>query len=108
MADTAAFREACKAAGLPIHVERSRSGNGAHVWFFFGSPVPAVTARRMACFLLTRAMSSRHDLDMASYDRLFPNQDTMPAGGFGNLIALPLQHEPRSRGNTVFLDDRRC
>jgi superfamily II DNA or RNA helicase len=105
MADTAAFREACKAAGLPIHVERSRSGNGAHVWFFFGSPVPAVTARRMACFLLTRAMSSRHDLDMASYDRLFPNQDTMPAGGFGNLIALPPQHEPRSRGNTAFLDD---
>ena len=105
MADTAAFREACKAAGLPIHVERSRSGNGAHAWFFFGSPVPAVTARRIACFLLTRAMSRRHDLDMSSYDRLFPNQDTMPAGGFGNLIALPLQHEPRSRGNTVFLDD---
>ncbi|MGI9335798.1 MAG: TOTE conflict system archaeo-eukaryotic primase domain-containing protein, partial [Gammaproteobacteria bacterium] len=41
---------------------------------------------------------------MSSYDRLFPNQDTMPAGGFGNLIALPLQHEPRSRGDTVFVD----
>ncbi len=70
-----------------------------------GSAVQAVTARRMACFLLTRAMSKRHELDMSSYDRLFPNQDTMPTGGFGNLIALPLQHEPRSRGNTVFVDE---
>jgi hypothetical protein len=54
MADTAAFRDACKETGLLIHVERSRSGNGAHAWFFFGSPVPAVTARRMACFILAR------------------------------------------------------
>ncbi len=105
MAEIAAFRDACNSAGLPVHVERSRSGNGAHAWFFFESPVTAVTARRMACFLLTQAMSRRHDLGMSSYDRLFPNQDTMPAGGFGNLIALPLQHEPRSRGNTVFIDE---
>lgn len=105
MTDIAAFRDACNSAGLPVHVERSRSGNGAHAWFFFASPVSAVTARRMACFLLTQAMSRRHDLGLASYDRLFPNQDTMPAGGFGNLIALPLQHEPRSRGHTVFIDE---
>lgn len=105
MADTGAFRDACDVAGLSVHVERSRSGNGAHAWFFFESPVPAATARRMACFLLTQAMSSRHDLAMSSYDRLFPNQDTMPTGGFGNLIALPLQHEPRRRGNTVFIDE---
>jgi hypothetical protein len=81
MADTAAFREACRSAGVPVAVERSRSGNGAHAWFFFNAPVPAVTARRMGCFLLTQAMSRRHDLSMSSYDRLFPNQDTMPAGG---------------------------
>ncbi len=104
-ADASAFREACKSAGVPVSIERSRSGNGAHAWFFFEAPVPAVTARRMASFLLTQAMSRRHDIGMSSYDRLFPNQDTMPAGGFGNLISLPLQHEPRSRGNTVFVDE---
>ena len=105
MADTAAFREACRSAGVSVAVERSRFGNGAHAWFFFNAPVPATTVRRMGCFLLTQAMSRRHDLSMSSYDRLFPNQDTMPAGGFGNLIALPLQHEPRKRGNTVFVDE---
>lgn len=105
MADTAAFRETCNSAGVPVALERSRSGNGAHAWFFFDTPVPAITARRMGCFLLTLAMSRRHDLSMSSYDRLFPNQDTMPAGGFGNLIALPLQQEPRGLGNTVFVDD---
>jgi len=75
-------------------VERSRSGDGAHVWFFFSEPIPAVLARQMGCALITETMSRRHELGMASYDRLFPNQDTMPRGGFGNLIALPLQHGP--------------
>ena len=105
MEDVAAFREACKAAGLPVAVERSRSGHGAHAWLFFEAPVSAAAARQMGCFLITQAMSRRHSLDMASYDRLFPNQDTMPRGGFGNLIALPLQREPRTEGNTVFVDD---
>ena len=104
-ADAGAYRDACKAAGVPVSIERSRSGDGAHAWFFFEAPVLAVTARRMASFALTQAMSRRHDIGMSSYDRLFPSQDTMPAGGFGNLIALPLQHEPRSRGNTVFVDE---
>ena len=104
-ADVSAFRAACDATGLPVAVERSRSGEGAHVWFFFEAPVPAATARRMGCALLTRAMSLRHELGMSSYDRLFPNQDTLPRGGFGNLIALPLQREPRSRGHTVFVDE---
>ena len=103
--DVAAFRGACEAAGLPVAVERSRSGNGAHAWFFFDAPVSAAAARRMGCHLITRAMSRRHGLGMSSYDRLFPNQDTMPRGGFGNLIALPLQHEPRAGDNTVFVDD---
>lgn len=103
--DVAAFRQACRSAEVPVAIERSRSGNGAHAWFFFETPVPAAAARHMGCFLLTQAMSMRHNLSMSSYDRLFPNQDTMPAGGLGNLIALPLQHEPRSRGNTVFIDD---
>ncbi|MGB5644196.1 MAG: restriction endonuclease subunit R, partial [Gammaproteobacteria bacterium] len=103
--DVAAFIDTCHAIGIPAAVERSRSGNGAHVWFFFGSPIPAVSARRMGCYLITETMSRRHQLAMSSYDRLFPNQDTLPRGGFGNLIALPLQYEPRQAGNSVFLDD---
>ena len=103
--DAAAFTETCRAAGVPVAVERSRSGNGAHVWFFFTGPVAANVARRMGCYLLTETMSRRHELGMDSYDRFFPNQDTMPSGGFGNLIALPLQRESRLAGNTVFLDE---
>ncbi|MBI3767974.1 MAG: DEAD/DEAH box helicase family protein [Deltaproteobacteria bacterium] len=104
--DVAAFVETCRMLELSVAVERSRSGNGAHVWFFFAAPVAAATARRMGCYLITETMARRHQLAMASYDRLFPNQDTLPRGGFGNLIALPLQHEARQRGNTVFVDDR--
>jgi hypothetical protein len=104
--DVGAFVETCRRVGLPAAVERSRSGNGAHVWFFFSSPVPAATARKMGCYLITETMSRRHELSMESYDRLFPSQDTMPRGGFGNLIALPLQRGPRAVGNSVFLDRR--
>jgi hypothetical protein len=103
--DVAAFMETCRMAGLPAAVERSRSGNGAHVWFFFSAPVAATTARKMGCYIVTETMARRHQLSMESYDRLFPNQDTLPRGGFGNLIALPLQHGPRQVGNTVFLDE---
>ena len=104
--DVLAFAETCRMIGVPSAVERSRSGQGAHAWFFFAAPVPADAARKMACYLLTETMSRRHQLGMESYDRLFPNQDTLPRGGFGNLIALPLQHEPRQAGNTVFVDER--
>jgi hypothetical protein len=103
--DVAAFVGTCRDLGIPAAVERSRSGNGAHVWFFFSSPVPAISARRMGCYLITETMARRHQLAMSSYDRLFPNQNTIPRGGFGNLIALPLQHEPRQAGNSVFLDE---
>ena len=103
--DIAAFREACQQHGLNPAVERSRSGKGGHVWFFFGDPVSASAARKMGCYLITETMARRDQLPMSSYDRLFPNQDTMPRGGLGNLIALPLQHEPRQQGNTVFVDE---
>ena len=103
--DVAAFVDTCRNLGIPAAVERSRSGNGAHVWFFFSSPVLAASARRMGCYLLTETMARRHQLSMSSYDRLFPNQDTLPRGGFGNLIALPLQYEPRQAGNSVFLNE---
>jgi superfamily II DNA or RNA helicase len=104
--DVAAFSETCRRLGCPVAVERSRSGNGAHAWFFFSGPVSANVARRMGCYLITETMTRRHELSMESYDRLFPNQDTMPRGGFGNLIALPLQHEPRQQGNSTFVDDQ--
>ncbi|MEO6324282.1 MAG: DEAD/DEAH box helicase family protein [Thermoanaerobaculia bacterium] len=103
--DVSAFAQTCREMGLPVAIERSRSGNGAHVWFFFSAPVPAAEARRMGCFLITQTMARHHLLSMESYDRLFPNQDTLPRGGFGNLIALPLQTEPRKKGNTEFLTD---
>ncbi len=103
--DVAAFAETSRLVGVPTAVERSRSGNGAHAWFFFEDAVPAAVARKIGCYLLTETMARRPGLGMDSYDRLFPNQDTMPRGGFGNLIALPLQHEPRKHGNTMFLGD---
>jgi len=103
--DVMAFTETCRHTGAPYAIERSRSGNGAHVWFFFSSPVSAAIARKMGSYFLTKTMSRRHQLSMTSYDRLFPNQDTLPKGGFGNLIALPLQYHPRQDGNTLFLDD---
>jgi superfamily II DNA or RNA helicase len=102
--DILAFAETCDVSNLPVALERSRSGDGGHAWFFFTEPVAASVVRRMACSLLTETMARRHQLKMDSYDRLFPNQDTMPNGGFGNLIALPLQKKARERGNTVFLD----
>lgn len=103
--DVRAFAATARRLGLPSLIERSRSGNGAHVWFFFSTPVLTATARKMGCHVITETMATRHELSMDSYDRLFPSQDTMPRGGFGNLIALPLQRGPRQAGNSVFLDE---
>jgi len=100
-----AFREICAYQNVPLVVERSKSGNGAHAWIFFEERIPAALARRMGSFLITETMSKRFQLTMKSYDRLFPNQDTLPKGGFGNLIALPFQKDAMSRGNSVFIDD---
>ncbi len=102
--DARAFLGVCDEWGVPAAMERSRSGRGGHVWVFFSEAIPAVLARKLGSAVLTRAMERRHQLGLDSYDRLFPNQDTMPKGGFGNLIALPLQHAPRQEGNSVFLD----
>ena len=105
-ADAGAFVETCRQRDVPVALERSRSGNGGHVWFFFEEAVPASFARKLASHLLTETMERRPDVGLGSYDRLFPNQDTLPKGGFGNLIALPLQKRPRARGNSVFLDEQ--
>ena len=100
-----AFRKACRELNVPFCVERSRSGNGAHIWVFFESPVSAKDARILGFILLDKAMEFHAGLSFESYDRLFPNQDILPVGGFGNLIALPLQHAPRQQGNSVFIDE---
>jgi hypothetical protein len=105
MADAAAFFEICRRFQVTPAIERSRSGNGAHIWMFFDRPVFAADARRLGCALLTRTMEKRHEIGLDSYDRLFPSQDTMPKGGFGNLIAKPLQKGPREQGNSVFLNE---
>ncbi|MEF8700426.1 MAG: DEAD/DEAH box helicase family protein [Candidatus Accumulibacter sp. UW20] len=103
--DLAAVRETCRALGLPVAIERSRSGNGGHLWLFFAEAIPAILARKLGAHLLTETMEKHPDIGFDSYDRFFPNQDTLPRGGFGNLIALPLQKRPRASGNTVFVDD---
>ncbi|MHB8809122.1 MAG: TOTE conflict system archaeo-eukaryotic primase domain-containing protein [Desulfobulbaceae bacterium] len=103
--DIAAYRETCRRLDIPAVLERSRSGNGGHVWLFFAEPVPAALARRLASHLLTETMEQRPDIGLDSYDRFIPNQDTLPHGGLGNLIALPLQKKARAQGNSLFLDD---
>lgn len=103
--DVTTLREVCSEFKIPITVERSRSGNGAHMWFFFESPIAASLARKFGSALLTYAMSKRHEITFKSYDRFFPNQDTMPKGGLGHLIALPLQKAARKDNNSVFIDE---
>jgi superfamily II DNA or RNA helicase/very-short-patch-repair endonuclease len=104
--DAAAFLETCRRLDVPAVLERSRSGHGGHVWFFFDEAIPASLARKLGSHILTETMEHRPEIGLHSYDRLFPNQDTLPRGGFGNLIALPLQKQARQRGNTVFLDEQ--
>ena len=102
--DAASFLVACREMNVPAVLERSRSGNGGHVWIFFNRAISATIARTLGCAILTRTMEFRHQVGLESYDRFFPNQDTMPKGGLGNLIALPLQKIPRAEGNSVFVD----
>ena len=104
--DAQAVMETCRRFQLPALLERSRSGNGGHVWLFFDEAVPAPLARKLGACLLTETMERRPDIGLDSYDRFFPNQDTLPNGGFGNLIALPMQKQAREQGNSVFLDEQ--
>ena len=98
------FFESCQELEVPAYRERSRSGKGGHIWIFFDRALPAITAGKLGCAILTRSMERRHQIGLDSYDRFCPNQDTMPKGGFGNLIALPLQRLPRKAGSSVFIN----
>ena len=102
--DAQAFMQSCDELGVPAALEISRSGRGAHAWVFFAGRVSARDARRLGTAIISHTCARTRQLKLASYDRLFPNQDTMPKGGFGNLIALPLQKHPRESGCSVFVD----
>ncbi|MEP6877191.1 MAG: DEAD/DEAH box helicase family protein, partial [Burkholderiales bacterium] len=103
--DARAFVVSCRELGVPVALEVSRSGNGAHAWIFFEGRVAARDARRLGTSIISHTCARTRQLKLSSYDRLFPNQDTMPKGGFGNLIALPLQKTARERDCSVFVDD---
>lgn len=103
--DVRAYVSVCREWGVPAYIERSRSGNGAHVWILFDEHIKAQTARRLGNAILTEAMEREGRMSFKSYDRFFPNQDYMPTGGFGNLVALPLQGRVRKDGNSVFVND---
>lgn len=103
-ADALLYQSVAESLGIQVCIERSRSGKGAHAWIFFSEPVLARLARHLGTAILTKASEQRHTMSLNSYDRFFPNQDYIPKGGFGNLIALPLQREPRQQGNSIFID----
>ena len=103
--DAMAYMAICGVEGIPAVLERSRSGNGAHIWIFFDRPVLAAKARSLGSFLMTRTLDQRPEIGLESFDRFFPNQDTLPKGGFGNLIALPLQKAAREKNHSIFLDE---
>ncbi len=102
--DVSAVRDVCNEYEIPMAVERSRSGAGCHAWFFFENQISAVLARKFGTALITCTMDRRHEIKFKSYDRLFPSQDTIPKGGLGNLIALPLQKTAREKSNSEFVD----
>lgn len=103
--DSLHFLKTCQKLKVSAAMERSRSGKGAHVWIFFSEKIPAVLARKLGCHILTETMENCSGIGLDSYDRFFPNQDTLPHGGFGNLIALPLQKRARDLGHSVFVNE---
>lgn len=103
--DILAVKKVCNEYSIPAYIEISRSGNGAHLWIFFSEKVPAKQARNLVTNLLKAAMKKNHSISFESFDRMFPNQDEMPKGGYGNLIALPLQGHSVKQGHSVFVND---
>lgn len=100
-----AIAKVSKEHGLIALIEKSQSGQGAHVWFFFDEALSCKLARRLGTLLLTQAMTVEPSISFSCFDRMFPSQDTLPKKGFGNLIALPLQGNRVLEGKSVFLDE---
>ncbi len=103
--DLSAFCETARSFGIDVAMERSRSGRGGHAWIFFAEPLPARLARSLGTLIIAKCSERNIRLSLESYDRFFPTQDFLPRGGFGNLIALPLQKVPRESGNSLFIDE---
>lgn len=103
---TNAVRLVAKRRGINAAVERSRSGNGAHIWFFFLEPIDAKAAREFGSYLITEAAALNKTITFEAFDRMLPAQVTIPDGGFGNLIALPFQGKAQREGNSVFVDEQ--
>lgn len=103
--DITVIRGVCTKHNIPLYVERSRSGEGAHLWFFFDNEIKAAIARKFGMCILEQAMQASGSIGFDSFDRLFPSQDYLQKDGFGNLIALPLQKEARKNNNSVFIDE---
>lgn len=103
--DLLAYRKTAQSLGIDVAMERSRSGKGGHAWIFFEEPLPARLARSLGTLIIAKCSERNIRLSLESYDRFFPTQDFLPKGGFGNLIALPLQKMPRESGNSCFIND---
>lgn len=103
--DIVLFKNEGEKLGVNVALERSRSGNGGHAWIFFSEPISAIFARKLGSIIMTQAMKQSSQLKLSSYDRFFPNQDFIPKGGFGNLIALPLQGTLQEKGNSLFINE---
>lgn len=98
------FIKSCNEINIPAYLERSRSGNGGHVWIFFEQPYPALKSRKIIISLLEKIGIFSILDKSSSFDRLFPNQDALSGKGFGNLIALPLFKPTLEQGNSCFVD----
>ena len=99
------LRRICDINGIDALVERSRSGRGAHLWIFFQKPIEAELARKFGNALLNKGAESVNLKSFRFYDRMLPMQNHLPAGGLGNLIALPLQGQALKEGNSAFIDE---
>ncbi len=103
--DIMSVKQICNKYEIPASIEISRSGNGAHLWIFFSEAITAAKARNLGTLILHSSMNINHSLKLSSFDRMFPNQDFLPKGGYGNLIALPLQGKAVSNKKTVFVNE---
>ncbi len=101
-----AMKEICENNGVPVLLERSRSGKGAHIWIFFEEPILAKEARKFGTALLTKGAETVNLKNFKSYDRMLPAQDNLSKNGLGNLIALPLQGQALKQGNSAFIDEK--